>query len=162
MDRHMTRLHALAARLLGDPIMAEDVTQTVFLKTWQMAPEWTPGKAKLMTWMSRVCTHTCFDILKKKKPIYFDTPPEDVDTSDNAIMGIMTQQRAQSVSDALAALPDNQRAAIVLCYYQYMPQTDAAEILGISLKAYESLLSRGRKQLRDTLDPNLLNLGAAE
>jgi len=57
MDRHMNRLHALAAYMLGDAVMAEDVCQTVFIKTWEMAPTWTQGQAKLITWMRRVTTH---------------------------------------------------------------------------------------------------------
>ncbi|WP_371396084.1 sigma-70 family RNA polymerase sigma factor [Fretibacter rubidus] len=162
MDRHMSRIHGLATRLLGDPVMAEDVTQTVFLKTWQIAPDWVPGKAKLITWMSRIGTHACFDIIKKKKPVYVDSPPELIDDHDDAAKGLMIAQRRQTVDSALAALPDNQRAAMVLCYYQYMSQTEAAEILGVSVKAYESLLSRARRQLSRTLDPELLNLGAAE
>lgn len=162
MDRHMTRIHGLATRLLGDPVMAEDVTQTVFLKTWQVAPKWVPGQAKLITWMSRIGTHACLDLLKKKKPVYSDSPPDMVDDNDDAATTLMIAQRRQTVDKALAALPDSQRAAMVLCYYQYMSQADAADILGISVKAYESLLSRARRQLSQRLDPELLNLGAAE
>lgn len=166
MDRHMTRIHALASRMLGDPVMAEDVTQTVFLKTWQQCKTWQPGAAKLITWMSRVCTHRCLDILKKKKPVYMDVLPENNapinDDNPDAAQTLILAERRKTVDAALANLPHNQRAAMILCYYQFMPQAEAADILGVTLKAYESLLSRARVRLRQTLDPELLNLGAAE
>lgn len=166
MDRHMTRIHALASRMLSDPVMAEDVTQTVFLKTWQQSKTWKPGAAKLVTWMSRVCTHSCLDILKKKKPVYMDVLPESSahlhDDNPDAAEVLMLSERRKTVEAALSALPENQRAAMILCYYQFMPQSDAADILGVSEKAYESLLSRARARLRQLLDPKLLNLGAAE
>lgn len=156
MDRRMGVVHGLATRLLGDAVMAEDVAQTVFLKTWQMAPRWTPGQARLLTWMSRVATHACLDILKKKGPIYSDAVPDIADARDGAVSHLVQSDRKDSVKAAIDVLPDNQRAALVLSYYQGLSQKEACAILDVSEKAYESLLSRARKTLRDTLDRSLL------
>lgn len=152
MDRRLKTLHGLAARLLGDAVMAEDVAQTVFLKTWTHAPKWESGKARLLTWMCRVATNQCLDILKRKGPIYSDSVPDIEDGRMSAVEMLSANDDASKVRHAMATLPDTQRAAITLCYFDELSQKEAATILGVSVKAYESLLSRGRKKLRAALE----------
>lgn len=151
MARHLNRVHALAARLLGDPALAEDVAQTVFLKTWTMVPTWQPGKAKLLTWMMRVTTNHCFDILKKKSPVFTDTVPDISDSRDLADTGLIHAEQSHRVKAAIEALPDRQRAALVLSYYEEVSQREGAIILGVTEGAYESLLVRARKNLKQRL-----------
>ena len=155
MERRLATIHALAARLLGDGIMAEDVAQTVFLKTWTHAPKWTPGKAKLLTWMCRVATNQCLDILKRKGPVYSHQLPDIEDGRAGAVEIMSANDDADRVKTAMAALPGSQRAAITLCYFDELSQKEAASILGVSVKAYESLLSRARKKLQQSLSPDL-------
>jgi len=155
MDRRLKTLHGLAARLLGDPVMAEDVAQTVFLKTWTHAPKWEPSKARLLTWMCRVATNQCLDILKRKGPIYSDSVPDIEDGRMSAVEMLSADDDASKVRRAMATLPDMQRAAITLCYFDELSQKEAATILSVSVKAYESLLSRGRKKLRDALERDM-------
>ena len=151
MTRRLTTIHALASRMLADQVMAEDVTQAVFLKTWTNAPKWVPGRAKLLTWMCRVATNQCLDILKRKGPIYSDDVPDIEDDRLNAADLMSAKDDSARIETAMAALPPSQRAAISLCYFDALSQKDAAVILDISVKAYESLLSRGRKNLRQHL-----------
>ncbi len=151
MDRHMSKIHSLAFYMLGDQMMAEDITQTVFLKTWTHAKDWQPGKAKLITWMRRVATNACLDALKKKKPIYTDTVPDMSDIADTPFQALAKTEQANQVKTALSALPDNQRAAMTLSYYQGLSQKEGAAVLDVSESAYESLLSRARKALKTTL-----------
>lgn len=151
MSRRLKTIHALAARMLADPIMAEDVAQTVFFKTWAHAPKWEPGKARLLTWMCRVATNQCLDILKRKAPVYSDQVPDISDGRAGAVDRLSANDDAALVKHAMGALPAAQRAAISLCYFDELSQKEAATILDISVKAYESLLSRGRKNLRNIL-----------
>lgn len=131
--------------------MAEDVAQTVFLKTWTHAPKWEPGKARLLTWMCRVATNQCLDILKRKGPIYSDNVPDISDSRLSVVDKLTADDDAVIVSMAMAQLPATQRAAITLCYFDELSQKEAATILNVSVKAYESLLSRGRKNLKKAL-----------
>ncbi len=151
MARRLKSIHGLAARLLGDAVMAEDVAQTVFLKTWTHAPKWEPGKARLLTWMCRVATNQCLDILKRKGPIYSDNVPDISDSRLSVVDKLTADDDAVIVSMAMAQLPATQRAAITLCYFDELSQKEAATILNVSVKAYESLLSRGRKNLKKAL-----------
>ncbi len=151
MARRLKTIHALAARMLSDAVMAEDVAQTVFLKTWAHAPKWEPGKARLLTWMCRIATNQCLDILKRKGPIYSDNIPDISDERLSAVDKLTADDDAAIVSKAMSQLPATQRAAITLCYFDELSQKEAATILDISVKAYESLLSRGRKNLKAAL-----------
>ena len=151
MDRHMSAIHKLAFYMLGDQMAAEDITQSVFLKTWTHMPTWQTGQAKLLTWMRRVATNACLDALKKKKPIYTDDVPDVNDEADTPFEALARAQQRQYVQAALGALPDNQRAAVTLSYYQGVSQKEGAAILEISEGAYESLLVRARKNLKARL-----------
>ncbi|WP_409433095.1 sigma-70 family RNA polymerase sigma factor [Litorimonas sp. RW-G-Af-16] len=151
MDRHLGKIHALGYYMLGDRSLAEDVAQDSFLKLWQAAPNWREGEARMLTWLRRVATNNCLDQLRKKGPIYTDDVPEVSDTSPSADASVAQSDTAGLVRDALNSLPNTQRAAISLSYYQEVSQKEGAAILGVSEKAYESLLSRGRRGLKDRL-----------
>lgn len=148
MDRHMSAIHKQAFYMLGDQMSAEDVTQTVFLKTWERAKDWEPGQAKLLTWMRRVTRNACLDMLKKKKPIYTDIVPDMEDDAHSPFESLSQNQQSERVGAALGALAENQRAALTLSYYQGVSQREGAEVMNISESAYESLLVRARKALR--------------
>jgi len=98
--------------------------------------------------MRRVTRNACLDILKKKKPIYTDTVPEMEDAAHSPFESLSETQRSYRVGVALAQLPENQRAALTLAYYQGVSQREGATIMDISESAYESLLVRARKALK--------------
>ena len=144
--------------MLGDAMAAEDITQTVFLKTWQNINEWKSGNAKLLTWMRRVNTNACLDQLRKKKPLHSDVVPEIEDSADTPFEALSRQNQSEAIKSALQKLPDRQRAAVTLSYYQELTQKEGASIMSISEKAYESLLVRGRKSLKLLLKESLRDI----
>jgi len=155
MDRHLGSIKSLAWHMMGDEMIAEDVAQETFLKAWNQADRWEPGRAKFSTWLHRVTKNACFDRLRKKKEIYSDSVPELQDDAPNAAQIMMTIETEQTQKDhvnmALQKLPERQLAAITLCHYENKSQSEAAEILEIGVRAYESLLARARRNLRDEL-----------
>lgn len=149
--RKRPRLVSLARRLLGDGIEAEDVAQETLIRTWSQAPSWETGKARIDTWMHRVALNLCLDRLRRRKP---QVSPDDVvliDEGQAPSARIEARQTADKVRIALDALPERQREAIVLQYYQDMSNIDAAAHMGVSVEALESLLSRARRNLRKAL-----------
>ena len=158
MDRHMKTLYNQAYYMLGDVMAAEDITQTVFLKTWQNINEWKSGNAKLLTWMRRVNTNACLDQLRKKKPLYSDVVPEIEDSADTPFEALSRQNQSEAIKSALQKLSGRQRAAVTLSYYQELTQKEGASIMSISEKAYESLLVRGRKSLKLLLKESLRDI----
>lgn len=149
--RKLTRMLSLARRMLGDPSEAEDVAQEVFVRAWKQARVWKPGAGKFDTWMHRVAMNLCYDRLRRRREITVDDMPEVEDPSVGAEAGLVSAGTAARVQAAIAALPERQRDAVILCHYQELSNIEAAELLGVSVEAVESLLSRGRRALRTAL-----------
>ncbi len=149
--RKLPRMLALAHRMLGDPVEAEDVAQEAMLRAWKNAPGWKPGKARFDTWLHRVGLNLCYDRLRRRREVVTDTPPEQTDPAPGADRGIEAAQLGDRVNAALARLPERQREAIVLCHYQELGNIEAAGLMDVSVEALESLLSRGRRALRSAL-----------
>ncbi len=151
VSRHLAKLLSLSRRMLGDAAEAEDAVQDTFLKLWTHAARWQPGGARFETWLFRVALNQCYDRLRKKRGVSLDEAPEMADPAPGPERALQDAALAGAVQIALDALPARQRAAILLCHYDERGNGDAAEILGISVEAVESLLSRGRRTLRERL-----------
>lgn len=147
----LPRILALAQRMLGDRGEAEDVAQEVMLRAWRQAPKWTPGQARFDTWMHRVGLNLCYDRLRRRREIATDAPPEQADEGPAPDRGLLAADVGRAVDAALSRLPERQREAIVLCHYQELGNIEAAELMDVSVEALESLLSRGRRALRQAL-----------
>jgi RNA polymerase sigma-70 factor (ECF subfamily) len=151
MRRHLPKMLGLARRMLGDPTEAEDAIQETFMRLWTHADRWQPGQAKFETWLYRVTLNKCFDRLRRRPVAPLDAALEVPDPAPGPQSGLECAALSRQIEDALRALPERQRAAIQLCHYQECGNIEAAEILGISVEALESLLSRGRRTLRARL-----------
>jgi RNA polymerase sigma factor (sigma-70 family) len=148
MGRKLSRINGLALRMLGDAAEAEDVTQEVFLRAWRQAPKWVPGAARFDTWLHRVALNLCYARLRRRREVPTDTPPEQTDEGPAPDRGLEAADVGRRVAAAMARLPDRQREAVVLCHYQELGNIEAAGLMGVSVEALESLLSRGRRALR--------------
>jgi len=150
-ERHLGRVLALATRMLRDTAEAEDVAQEALLRAWRNAAKWEPGRAKFSTWLHKVALNLCYDRLRKRKSASLDEVAEPVDDRASVQQDMEASERLAVLQTAIAALPERQRAAIQLRHFEERGNDETAEILGVSVEAVESLLSRGRRALRDKL-----------
>ena len=146
--RKLPRILTLAQRMLGDAAEAEDVAQEAMLKAWRQAPKWAPGKARFDTWLHRVALNLCYDRLRRRRETLMPAPPDKADDGPAPDRGLHAADVGRRVAAAMQALPERQREAIVLCHYQEISNIEAAELMGVSVDALESLLARGRRALR--------------
>jgi len=149
--RYLGRIVAFAGRSLGDRTEAEDVAQEVFERLWIHAWDWHSGRARLTTWLHRVALNLCLDRLARRRELSLVDVVEPTDSKPSMTALMQQEDLGRLVNRELAALPDRQEIAITLCHYQGLRNTEAAEIMGVSVEALESLLARGRRALRSRL-----------
>lgn len=153
--RKLPRLLALATRMLGDRDEANDVAQETFVRLWKEASRWRSGEAKFDTWLHRVAMNLCYDRLRAGRhramtlgSDALENAQEPEDLAPLPDEHLNARERGGRIQAALAALPARQREALVLQYYQELSNVEAAQLMGISTEALESLLSRARRSLR--------------
>ena len=147
VERHTPRILARAYRLLGDAAEAEDETQEAMLRLWRIAPVWENRGASPGTWLYRVATNLCLDLLRKRRYTRVPQDPAQPEESETVQASLQDTDRSAALKQAIAALPDRQRAAIVLRHLEELGNTEIAEQLDTTVEAVESLLARGRRQL---------------
>jgi RNA polymerase sigma-70 factor, ECF subfamily len=150
VDRHVRGVHVFVQRMLGNRAEAEEVCQETFLRLWTQAGTYVV-KAKPSTWLYRIAHNLAVDRLRRRREGGQPLDLEQVPASGRPSLALYDKQVAEAVQRALDELPPRQRAAISLVHYQGMTGAEAAEVLGVKLRALESLLARGRQQLREQL-----------
>lgn len=160
-EGHNVMLHRLAYRLLGDAAAAEDITQETLLKLWEQAARWTGSGPGVGAWLRRVATNACLDRLRRTKFISGNEIPERADERPLADAVMDGERIRKAVIEAMGALPDRQRAAIVLTYYEALPNAEAAAVLEMNIKGFESLLLRARASLKSALIARGITAGGA-
>jgi RNA polymerase sigma factor (sigma-70 family) len=151
-DRHAVLPWRIAYRMLGDATEAEDVAQESLLRLWQQADRWEPGGSGVAAWLTRVATNLCLDRLRRKRFVAADEAPDRPDDAPLADAVMAGDEMRAAVKQCIEALPDRQRAAIILTYYEDRQNQMAAGILAMQLKAFESLLFRARAALRGCVE----------
>ena len=154
VDQHSARVYRLSYRLTGNAHDAEDLTQEVFVRVFRSLDKYTPGTFE--GWLHRVTTNLFLDQARRKQRIRFDalsderaarlrssSPAPDVAYSD--------MHFEDDVERALATLPPDFRAAVVLCDVEGLSYEEIAEILDAKLGTVRSRIHRGRAQLRTAL-----------
>ncbi|MBS9716988.1 RNA polymerase sigma factor [Pseudohalocynthiibacter aestuariivivens] len=158
-QRLLPRVLGFATRMLNDATEAEDVAQEAMLRLWKIAGDWRQGEAKVSTWLYRVVLNLCTDRQRKRKGIGLDQISEPEDETPGAVAGLQEQERLAALKDALAALPDRQRQAVVLRHIEGFKNPEIAQVLEISVEAVESLTARGKRSLEVLLAGKRAELG---
>jgi RNA polymerase sigma-70 factor (ECF subfamily) len=153
IDREAPRLLRFARGLLGNLAEAEDALQDTFVRLWENAASWTP-EARVGTWLYRVCYNRAIDMLRRRRAFVDDGVLEALpDRADLPDAQLIDSEAALTLRDAIENLPPRQRTAILLFHYQDLHQREAADIMGVSEVAFESMLARARRQLKRWLAP---------
>lgn len=148
--RHLPAMLGLARRILGNAADAEDVAQEAMLRVWTHAPRWQP-LAAFRTWLTRVVVNLCLDRKRRRPWVALETAGEIVDPTPGATEKAEQSECERQLAAAIAELPARQRTAIVLTYSEGMTNAQVADILDTSVSAVETLLIRGKQNLRSRL-----------
>lgn len=154
-------LSRYVTRIVGNGMDADDIVQEAFLKLWTHRESFDPSRARLKTWLYRIAHNLAVDHLRRGRPEKPETAGQEaVETEAAETMkqtptpdtALSDQRELEQLGRMLLMLPERQRSAIALCCLQGFSNRDAALILDLSVAALESLLSRGRKALRQMAD----------
>jgi RNA polymerase sigma-70 factor (ECF subfamily) len=148
--RHLPAMLGLARRVLGNAADAEDVAQEAMLRVWTHAPRWQP-LAAFRTWLTRVVVNLCLDRKRRRPWVALEAAGEIVDPTPGVTETAEQGERERGLANAIAELPARQRTAIVLTYSEGMSNAQVADILSTSVSAVETLLIRGKQNLRARL-----------
>ena len=154
VEEHSARVYRLAYRLTGNVHDAEDLTQEVFVRVFRSLSSYTPGTFE--GWLHRITTHLFLDQARRKAKIRFDAFAEGAETAipsrtvtpDTAVLD---RGFDDDVELALAALPPDFRAAVVLCDIEGLSYEEIADVLDLKLGTVRSRIHRGRAMLRKAL-----------
>src|ERR671924_671339 len=141
--RHTERFYRLAYRYVQNKEAAEDIVQDAFLKLWEDPARWQPERnIKFTTWFYRIVVNLCLDWQKKKRPLQLDEQTELADEREPLDESVIRAQEQKKLEKEIAALPERQRMALNLCFDEGLSNQEAADVMGLSLKAVQSLIMR--------------------
>lgn len=150
--KHTGRFYRVAYRFTANRADAEDMVQQAFIKLWERPQMWEADRnVAFTTWFHRVVMHLCLDHQKKKRPLPLADDSWIEDDRQSQEMALLEDERQQLLETEIAALPERQRIALNLCFYENMSNQEAADIMDIRLKALQSLLMRAKMTLKERL-----------
>lgn len=150
--RHTDRYYRIAFRFVQNREAAEDMVQDAFVKLWENPARWRAEKnAKFTTWFYRVVVNLCLDWRKRKRPVELNEDMPLIDDRETADQAMVRREEQSALEQEIAALPERQRTALNLCFDEGLTNQQAAEIMGLNLKALQSLLMRAKTTLKQRM-----------
>ena len=154
VEDHSDRVFRLAYRLTGNRHDAEDLTQEVFVRVFRSLDSYTPGTFE--GWLHRITTNLFLDGARRKQRIRFDTLSDEraarlTSPAPAAELAVSERTFDDDIETALATLPPDFRAAVVLCDVEGLSYEEIAEIMDAKLGTVRSRIHRGRSMLRKAL-----------
>lgn len=152
VEAYRARVYALCHRAVG-PVDAEDLAQDIFLLIYRCLPSFR-GDSSLSTWLYRVALNKAKSAVRQRAAArwlsFSAHPPERADSAD-ADERLLRDERRDEVHRALQRLKAREREVLELFYFQRLPQTQIAEILGLSPRGVETRLRRARARMHRAL-----------
>jgi RNA polymerase sigma-70 factor (ECF subfamily) len=151
-DRYAARVHALAIRMLGEKMAAEEVTQDTFLKLWTRADTFSVKKGSFLAWLLTIARRIAIDRIRldNRRPDFDNPTDPDVIWRLSPDPNSRTEEaRWRSLHFALQDLPLEQKQAIELAYFHGMSQSQISEYLSIPLGTIKTRIRLGMEKLRN-------------
>jgi RNA polymerase sigma-70 factor (ECF subfamily) len=148
-DAYHRLVFGIALRMLSDATMAEDLTQSVFLKIWSSPDSFRDGN--FGAWLSRVTRNRALDVLRSRASHTEAEVPADIPTEGSIDDIVFAKIDSQRVRTALAALPEEQRAPIEMGFFGGITHEEIARRTGIPLGTVKTRIRSGLRRLRGDL-----------
>ena len=160
-ERYGRRVFALAVRILGDAVSAEEVTQDVFMSVWRRGASYTSKKGKFTTWLFSIAHNRTIDELRKRRRDR-SRINDDIDDHLNLESGdispadaTVAQSEYTKIRTAMENLPEEQKNVVELSYFKGFTQTEIAAKTGQPLGTVKTRMRLALKKLRKALSAEL-------
>ena len=160
-DRYNLILFSLILRILHSREEAEDVLQEVFLQVWSRAADFDQTRGRPFTWLVTLARSRAIDRLRSlgsRDRAALEATRETTDEVQDATDDVIRSEEGEIVRRALAELPEEQRRALLLAYFEGLTQSEIAARLGSPLGTVKTRMRSGMIKLREMLDEKLGNL----
>lgn len=160
-DRYGGIVFALTYRVLGDRQAAEECTQDVFVSAWRTAGSYEAGRGRVSTWLLAIARNRAIDATRRRAARPVD-PVEDVWSAEQApdTADLVSQtDEAVRLAAALAELPDAQREAISLAYFDGLSHAEIATRLDVPVGTVKGRIRLALDRLRDLASEYALDAG---
>jgi RNA polymerase sigma-70 factor (ECF subfamily) len=167
VERYKQPVINLIARTINDPTEAEDLAQNAFVQAYKSAHRY-EVTAKFSTWLFTIARNLALNEIRRRSRHPADSLDETFqDDDDHAIRqpvdrrssgpteDLLRGELEAKVEEAVGALPEKQRTALLLCREEEMSYEDIAKVIGCTLSATKSLIHRARETLKAQLKPYL-------
>ncbi|MBU6366841.1 MAG: sigma-70 family RNA polymerase sigma factor [Gemmatimonadetes bacterium] len=150
--RHAAPVDAIVRRLAGDPDLAQDIAQEVWIQLFRALPTWR-GEASLRTWIHRLAVNRTLNALRGRRRA--ETGVQELLEDTVAVESHDADRRmlAETIEGAVRHLPPGARAVFVLHDVEGYTHEEIAESLGITAGGSKSQLFKARARLRQLLAP---------
>jgi RNA polymerase sigma-70 factor (ECF subfamily) len=140
--RYQTNIYRVALRMLGSSADAQDAVQETFVRAWRALPRFRHDSA-VSTWLYRIVTRRALDKIASRRTT--GTLDEvDLGSGPDPVQAAEHQERLRAVRQAIAKLPPEQRAALVLREFEGLSYQEVAQVLGASVPAIKTRIHRAR------------------
>jgi RNA polymerase sigma-70 factor, ECF subfamily len=157
-DRYNRLVYSVALSALADPARAEDITQDVFVRVWEKAETYRPEQGRVASWLASITRNRAIDVFRRSRSrlenlqiswedigIVEPSAPQDIETE------IDLAHRQQQVRWAVAQLPDEQKLALGLAFFQGLSHPEIAQALDEPLGTIKTRIRLGMQKLRQLL-----------
>ena len=153
LNRHSLRAYRLALRICGRREDAEDIVQDVMLKLWKEPWRYNQLEAgTFSTWLYRVVSNAALNVVKRRRfEADDDSALADLRDDHDTEEALDNRLKRLRVTAALEKIPDQQKHAVILCYFEEFSIREAAAIMNLNIPALQSLLMRGKANLKRIL-----------
>jgi RNA polymerase sigma-70 factor (ECF subfamily) len=151
-DRHAARVLGMLIRLLGRRDEAEDVLQEAFWQVWRCAERYNPARSSPLVWLILIARSRALDLLRRRKAETALEDQDDPEIHGDPSLDVERQELAQNVRAGLDQLPEAQRHAVRLAFYDGLTHEQVAHSQNVPLGTAKTRIRLGMERLRDLLD----------
>ena len=153
--RYAATAVGFAYRVIGDRVLAEEVTQDVFLSVWRSASAYDAARGSVRSWLLTKIHHRAVDVVRRedaeRRRLFRERETVPVDPTEDVVEDAWLRARRSDMRSALGTIPAEQRQVLELAYFGGLTQTQVAQRLGIPLGTVKSRTLSAMLKLREAL-----------